>query len=106
VVVLADVEDAELAVRHLPRLGGPRLRAVAVAAPEVPVARATLGPLPLFGGQAALRHALRSTAAGAVVLVAREGSDGPMRSALRHHLETEGGVDAYTLEVTVRKLEG
>jgi FlaA1/EpsC-like NDP-sugar epimerase len=106
VVVLADVEDAELAVRHLPRLGGARLRAVAVAAPEVPVARATLGALPLFGGQAALRHALHATAAGAVVLVARDGADASMRSALRHHLETEGGVDAYALEVTVRKLEG
>ena len=106
VVVLAEVEDAELAVRQLPRLTAPRLRPVAVASPGTAVARATLGALPLFGGQAALRHALHDSKAGAVVLVARPGADGGLKAALRHHLETEGGVDAYALEVTVRKVEG
>ncbi|HSW31559.1 MAG TPA: hypothetical protein VLH75_18880 [Longimicrobiales bacterium] len=105
-VILAEVEDAELAVRQLPRVGSPRLRPVAVAAPGVAVARASLGALPLFGGQAALRHALHDTKASAVVLVARDGADGTLRSALKHHLETEGGVDAWVLEVTVRKVEG
>ncbi len=106
VVILAEVEDAELAVRQLPRLEEPRLRPVAVASPGVAVARASLGALPLFGGQAALRHALHDSRANAVVLVARPGSDGALRTALRHHLETEGGVDAWTLEVTLRKVEG
>ena len=69
-------------------------------------ATASLGALPLFGGQAALRHALHESGAGAVLLVARDGADGALRSALKHHLETEGGVDAYALEVTVRKVEG
>jgi UDP-GlcNAc:undecaprenyl-phosphate/decaprenyl-phosphate GlcNAc-1-phosphate transferase len=106
IVILAEVEDAELAVRQLPRVGAPRLRPVAVASPGTAFARATLGALPLFGGQAALRHALHESGASAVLLVARDGADGPLRSALKHHLETEGGVDAYALEVTVRKVEG
>ena len=105
VVILAEVEDAELAVRQLPRVGSPRLRPVAVAAPGAGVARASLGALPLFGGQAALRHALHGSKANAVLLVARDGADGGLRSALKHHLETEGGVDAWALEVTVRKVE-
>jgi UDP-GlcNAc:undecaprenyl-phosphate GlcNAc-1-phosphate transferase len=106
VVILAEVEDAELAVRQLPRLGPPRLRPVAVASPEVASARASLGALPLFGGQAALRHALHDTKANAVLLVARDGQGEALRSALRRHLETEGGVDAWALEVGLRKVEG
>ncbi len=106
VVVLAEVEDAEMAVRQLPRLGEPRLRPVAVASPAAAVARSSLGALPLFGGQAALRHALAATKANAVLLVSRDGSDGHGGSALQRHLETEGGVDAYRLEVTLRKLGG
>ncbi|MDP2957927.1 MAG: hypothetical protein Q8N53_15980, partial [Longimicrobiales bacterium] len=106
VVVLADVEDAEMAVRQLPRLGEPRLRPVAVASPGLAVARSSLGALPLFGGQAALRHALAATKAHAVLLVSRDGSEGQGGSALQRHLETEGAVDAYRLEVTLRKMGG
>lgn len=106
VVILADVEDAELAVRHLPRFAEPRLRAVAVAVPGAHTARSTLGQLPLFGGRAALRHALHDTGASAVLVLERPGGDGAMRHALAHHLQTEGGVDAWTMDVAVRKLEG
>lgn len=105
VVVLARVEDAELAVRQLPRLRAPLLRPVAVAAPTAAVARTSLGALPLFGGQAALRHALADSEAHAVLVVEGPGGDGRMGEVLRHHLETEGGVDAYRLEVALRKLE-
>jgi len=118
VVILGDVEDAELAVRQLPRLGEPRFRAVAIASPGSGVARTSLGALPLFGGRAALRHAISETGSGTVLLVERNGlvgpvgpdgpggPEGPGRTALRRHLETEGGVDAYELRVTVRKLVG
>ncbi len=105
VVILGDVEDADLAARQLPHLGEPRFRAVAIASPGSAVARTSVGTLPLFGGQAALRHALHASGSGAVLLVEREGSRSLGRSALRHHLESEGGVDAYELRVTVRKLE-
>jgi anti-sigma factor RsiW len=81
------------------------LRPVAVASPGALPARASLGALPLFGGPAALGRALHASGAHAVLLVARDGADGPLRSALRHHLETEGGVDVWALEVTVRKAE-
>ena len=106
VVVLADVEDAELAVRQLPRLGEPRLRPVAVASPGSPVARSSVGGLPLYGGQAALRHAIQATGANAVLLVEHRGGGGAMGQTLAHHLETEGAVDAYRLAVTLAKVEG
>jgi UDP-GlcNAc:undecaprenyl-phosphate/decaprenyl-phosphate GlcNAc-1-phosphate transferase len=103
-VVLASVGDAEMAVRQLQHMGEPRLRPVGVASPELTAARARLGALPLYGGQAALRHALRETGASAVVVV--DGGEGgaAARSALDHHLATEGGVDAYSLEVSLRRL--
>lgn len=106
VVVLADVEDAEMAVRQLVRLTGRSLRPVAVASPGVRAARASLGALPLFGGQAALRHAMAATGAGAVLVVEREGGGDEASSALRRHLETEGAVDAWVMEVGVRRLDG
>jgi UDP-GlcNAc:undecaprenyl-phosphate GlcNAc-1-phosphate transferase len=104
VVVLGDVEDAELAVRQIPRLREPTMRPVAIASPTARVSRTSLGALPLFGGQAALRHALAATEANAVVLVESQGGDTAIRSALDHHLETEGSVDAYSLDVSIRKL--
>jgi UDP-GlcNAc:undecaprenyl-phosphate GlcNAc-1-phosphate transferase len=106
VVVLADVEDAEMAVRQLSRLTRQGLRPVAVASPGVRAARASLGALPLFGGQAALRHAMAATGAGGVLVVEREGGGDEAGSALRHHLETEGALDAWVMEVGVRRLEG
>lgn len=106
VVVLAGLEDAEMAVRQVARISGGSLRPVAVAAPSLAVARTTLGALPLFGGQAALRHAMAATGAGGVLVVERDGSGDEAASALRHHLETEGAVDAWVMEVEVRRLEG
>jgi UDP-GlcNAc:undecaprenyl-phosphate GlcNAc-1-phosphate transferase len=105
-VILATLEEAELAQRQLQRVREPRLRAVAVASPTSSLARGRLGHLPLFGGQAALRHALRETSASVVVLV--DDGDGRLsgEETLRAHLETEGGVDVFVLEVRVRRLEG
>lgn len=104
VVILAAVEDAEVAVRQLPRLKAIPLRPVAVAAPHARVARSSLGALPLFGGQAALRHALAATEANAVLLVQNGEGDASLQEVLRHHLDTEGGVDAYTLRVTLERV--
>ena len=105
VVILADVKDAELAVRQLDRLQEPRLRAVAVADPGNGAARATLGALPLFGGQAALRHALNETEANAVLLVGAPGrANAGAQDALDHHLASVGGVDAYRMEVRVERV--
>jgi len=103
VVLLATAEEAEFAARWLRRLGEPSLRPVAVADPEVRAARAQLGGLPLYGGQAGLRHALEAARASAVVLVEGAGSAGVHEAALTHHLELEGAVDVYRLDVTVRR---
>ncbi|HSG08341.1 MAG TPA: MraY family glycosyltransferase [Longimicrobiales bacterium] len=107
VVILAAVADAELAVRQLARLAEPRLRAVAVADQGSGVARGRVGAIPLFGGQAALRHALQETRANAVVVVGSAGhTDLEALEALTHHLDNVGGVDAYRLEVRVERLQG
>jgi len=100
------VGDAELAVRQLARVAEPRLRPVAVADPASVVARATVGALPLFGGQAALRHALHETEANAVVLVGLGSIDDQPAEALDHHLASVGGVDAYRLEVRLERVQG
>ncbi len=104
-VVLATLEEAELAVRQLERLRVPRLRPVAVAWPPARAARTSLGALPLFGGQAALRHALHETSASTVVLVAGGEGSRSGDETLRSHLETEGAVDVFVLEVRVRRME-
>jgi UDP-GlcNAc:undecaprenyl-phosphate GlcNAc-1-phosphate transferase len=107
VVILARVADAELAVRQLARVTEPRLRPVAVADPGNGAARATVGALPLFGGQAALRHALRESKANAVVMVSFSvQNETEAREALDHHLTNVGGVDAYRLEVRVERIAG
>ena len=107
VVILARVADAELAVRQLARVTEPRLRPVAVADPGNGAARATVGALPLFGGQAALRHALRESKANAVVMVSFSAqNEKDAREALDHHLTNVGGVDAYRLEVRVERIAG
>ena len=103
VVILGGKADAELAIRQLARVAEPRLRAVAVAHPGNAAARATLGALPLYGGQAALRHALQESGASAVVLAGQEGEGA---EALRHHLETVGALDTYRLDVRVTRLQG
>lgn len=107
VVILAGVADAEMAVRQLARVKEPRLRPVAVADPGNGAARATVGALPLFGGQAALRHALNESQANAVLLVDSSGeADTGAQDALEHHLSSVGGVDAYRLEVRVERMSG
>jgi len=99
VVVVAEVDYAELAVRQLERLAEPRLKVVAVAAPLSHAGRATLGGRMLFGGQAAIRHALTESGAETVVLVERPGRSDACRRALRRHLEGDAAVDAYEMEV-------
>ena len=79
-------------------LHDPKLRAVAVADPALGTARARTGAVPLYGGSSALKHALEETMATAVLLVGRAGKGHPH---LTSHLETHGGVDAYSLRVTV-----
>ena len=78
---------------------------LAVAAPDQPVARARLGALPLYGGQAALRHALQGSGANAVVVLGGTPKDAPARQVLRAHLDTEGGLDVYCLKTTVERME-
>jgi UDP-GlcNAc:undecaprenyl-phosphate GlcNAc-1-phosphate transferase len=105
VVILGDVAEAELAVRQLSRIHEPRLRPVAVADPRGGQARATVGGLPLYGGLAALRHALSETRANTVVLVG--GGDelhAGVREVLDHHLASVGAVDAFRLEVRLTPL--
>ncbi|MFQ5536410.1 MAG: hypothetical protein ACE5GJ_03055 [Gemmatimonadota bacterium] len=104
-VVVGSPGEAELAVRHLHAYPGEGLRPVAVAAPEVAVARGSLGALPLFGGQAALRHAIQASGAQAVVLVDRGDGAPAGQRALRRYLDAEGAVDAYALEIRVRRVE-
>jgi len=77
-----------------------------VASPELRVARSRIGALPLFGGQAALRHAMRESGASAVVLLSGTHGDGASRQALDAYLASQGGVDVYHLETRVRPLEG
>jgi len=104
-VVLATLEEAELAVRQLEHLAMPSLRPVAVAWPNLRAARASLGALPLFGGQAALRHALQETRANTVVLVGDVDGGSSGHDPLQRHLETEGGVDVFVLELRLRRME-
>jgi FlaA1/EpsC-like NDP-sugar epimerase len=104
VVVVADVEEAEIAIRQLGRLAEPRLRAVGVASPLSNAGRATVYGLPLFGGQAALRHAIGATGAHAVVLADRPSGDGTVRDALQRYLDVEGALDVYELRVSVQRL--
>ena len=106
VVVLGPPAVADLAVRQLDALGGePRLRAVAVASPEELVARGRLGALPMYGGQAALRHALQSSGAAAVVVVGSTADEAPAYRVLRRHLEMEGALDVYRLTTSVERME-
>lgn len=105
VVVLADVDDAELAIRQISRIEEPMLRVAAVAAPLSQVTRATLAGRPLFGGRTALRRAVAETGSHAVVLADRPAVEGTARSALEQYLDVEGALDVYELNVTVRRLE-
>ncbi len=104
VVVLADVDDAELVIRQLARIPAPMLRVAAVAAPLSQVARATLAGRPLFGGHAALRRAIAETGAQAVVLADRPSMQSKARNALEQYLDVEGGLDVYELSVSVHRL--
>ncbi len=104
-VILATLEEAELAVRQIQRQHEPRLRPVAVASPTSAVSRSRLGQLPLFGGQAALRHALGEAGATTVVLVDNGNGHSSEDEALRSHLATEGAVDVFVLEVRLHRQE-
>ena len=104
-VVLAPEDSAELAVRLVESLSGPRFRAVAAASPATLTARARVGGLPLYGGSEALRRALRETGAGAVVVVAPGDGEGPEHAALREHLEQVGGVDVYRMDINLRPMD-
>ncbi len=82
-------------------LDAPKLRAVAVANPDLPTPRARMGPLPLYGGEEALLHALDESRATAVLLVGK-GADG--HPHLTAHLENHGGVDVYSYRVSVERM--
>jgi len=99
IVLVGPGERAKAAVAQLGFLSEPQLRPVAIANPELGVARARVGALPIYGGQAALRHAMEETGASAVLLV---GDDEEHRTHLAEHLESQGGVDVFVFEVDVR----
>ena len=101
VVILGAEEHAQAASAHLGLLKDPKLRAVAVANPDVPTVRARIGALPLYGGGDALRHALDETAATAVLIVGK-GAEG--HPHLTSHLENHGSVDVFSYQVSVEPL--
>jgi len=101
VVILGSEEHAKAVAAQLGLLKEPRLRAVAVAHPDVPAGRARMGVLPVYGGEDALRRALDETAATAVLVVGR-GAEG--HPHLRAHLENHGSVDVFSYRVSVERM--
>jgi len=98
VVILAGEEQAKAVIGQLGLIKEPRMRVVAIADPGLSTARARVGAVPLYGGSAALRHALEETRATAVLLVGR-GKEG--HPHLNAHLENHGGVDVYSFNVSI-----
>ena len=98
VVILGAEEHAKTVAAQLALLKAPKLRAVAVANPDVSTIRARMGTLPLYGGESALRTALDETAATAVLVVGRGAEGHPHLTA---HLENHGSVDVYSYKVSV-----
>ena len=109
-VVLGAVDDADLALRQLRRLGAPRLRPVAVADPALQRVRGRMGAYPLYGGPAALENALHDSGATAVVLIGADGDGGPATEegipVLEAFLESRGAVDVFRLRVSVERAGG
>ena len=101
VVILGAEEHANTVAAQLGLLKDPKLRAVAVANPDLPTARARMGTLPLYGGEEALRNALDETAATAVLVVGR-GAEG--HPHLTSHLENHGSVDVFSYRVSVEPM--
>ena len=98
VVILSDEKHAKSVVSQLALIKEPKLRAVAIADPSLGTARTRSGALPMFGGSAALRHALSETGSATVLLVGRSGEGHPH---LTSHLEDYGAVDVYSYQVSV-----
>ena len=101
VVILGAEEHAKTVAVQLGLLKAPRLRAVAVANPDIPTTRARMGALPLYGGEGALRTALSETDATAVLVVGRGAEGHPHLTA---HLENHGSVDVYSYKVSVEPM--
>ena len=119
VVVLAPLEDADLAVRELGLLGDRRLRPIAVADPGVPRLRSRFHGLPLYGGKAALENALHDTGVHTVVVVQRDRGRRPgeepeeerrrrreetLPPVVQAYLASHGGVDIYELRVLLTRV--
>jgi UDP-GlcNAc:undecaprenyl-phosphate GlcNAc-1-phosphate transferase len=103
VVLIAPHEDAEMAARYLHRLSTVGLRPVAAADPVLAASRARLGALPLFGGVDCLTEALAATGASAVVVVGDRERNGDGERLLRSHLERNGALDVYRMDVRVHR---
>ena len=101
VVILGAEGHARTVAAQLGLLQDPKLRAVAVANPDVPTLKARIGALPLYGGGDALRHALDETSATAVLIVGR-GAEG--HPHLTSHLENHGSVDVFSYRVSVEPM--
>lgn len=101
VVLLGAEQHARVVVDQLALLKAPKLRAVAVANPDLPTSRARMGSLPLYGGEDALLHALDESPATAVLLVGK-GADG--HPHLTAHLNKHGSVDVYSYRVWVERM--
>ncbi len=101
VVLLGTEQYARVVVNQLALLDAPKLRAVAVANPDLLTPRARMGSLPLYGGEDALLHALDESRATAVLLVGK-GADG--HPHLTAHLDNHGSVDVYSYRVSVERM--
>jgi UDP-GlcNAc:undecaprenyl-phosphate GlcNAc-1-phosphate transferase len=105
-VIVGTLDEVEQAARLLQGMRGADLRVVAAACPELGAARSRIGTMPVYGGGAALRHAVEASGASAVVVLDRGEGHGSSEGAVRSYLEREGGVDAYLLSIDLSRLEG
>lgn len=60
-----------------------------------------MGAYRLFGGEAALEHALERTEASGVLVVGA-GDDSPAEATLAAYLATTGSVDVYRLRIQIQ----
>jgi len=98
VALLGSLVDAELAFRSLPRLGGPRLRMVAIVDPELDRVRAgKVHGSTVYGGVGGLRRAVEELKLSAVLLVNDGGA--PAEDLLEEYLLEGAGLDIYRLRI-------
>jgi len=104
VVVHGSFADVEMALAELHHAAHPRLRPVALAVPAYGRARGRFQGHRLYGGSAALRHALQENGAHAVVVVSRAGTVDSWEY-VRAHLESRGGLDVYRVRVGLERAD-